>query len=91
MLHGQLEPVIYSKDSAPTEVRDLNHMYCLDHNCQQSNICQQGILTPPRHLIPPPVFLGVRVSPFVYLTCNSYLNFETDYTSVSWPFHVTVC
>jgi hypothetical protein len=48
---------------------------------------QQGMLTPPRHLIPPPVFPGVRVSPFVYLTCNSYLNFETDYSSVSWPFH----
>jgi hypothetical protein len=26
--------------------------------------------------------------PFVYLTCNSYFNFETDYSSVSWPFHV---
>ena len=48
---------------------------------------QQGMLNPPRHLIPPPVYLGVRVSPFVYLTCNSYLNFETDYSSVSWPFH----
>jgi hypothetical protein len=47
---------------------------------------RQGMLTPPRHLIPPPVFLGVRVSPFLYLTCNSYLNFETDYSSVSWPF-----
>jgi hypothetical protein len=43
----------------------------------------QGMLTPPRHLIPPPIFPGVRVSPFVYLTCNSYLNFETDYSSVS--------
>jgi hypothetical protein len=48
---------------------------------------QQGMLTPPRHLIPLPVFPVVRVSPFVYLTCNSYLNFETDYSSVSWPFH----
>ena len=43
----------------------------------------QGILTPPWHLIPPPVFPGVRVSPFG----NSYLYFETDYSSVSWPFH----
>jgi hypothetical protein len=34
---------------------------------------RQGMLTPPRHLIPPPVFPWVRVSPFVYLTCNSYL------------------
>ena len=31
---------------------------------------QQGMLTPPRHLIPPPVCPGVRVSPFIYLTCN---------------------
>jgi hypothetical protein len=48
---------------------------------------QQGMLTPPRHLIPPPVFPGVRVCPFVYLTCNFYLNFKTDYSSVSWPFY----
>jgi hypothetical protein len=47
----------------------------------------QGMLTHLRHLIPHPVFPGVRVSQFVYLTCNSYLNFETDYSSVSWPFH----
>jgi hypothetical protein len=51
---------------------------------------QQGMLTPPRHLIPPPVFPGVRFGQFVYLTCNSYLNFETDYSSVSWPFHATL-
>jgi hypothetical protein len=38
---------------------------------------QQGMLTP-RHLIPPPVYPGVRVSPFIFLTCNSYLCFETD-------------
>jgi hypothetical protein len=42
--------------------------------------CQQGILTPPRHLIPPPVFPGVYVSPFAYLTCNSSLNLETDFS-----------
>jgi hypothetical protein len=29
------------------------------------------MLTPPRQLIPPPVYPRVRVSPFVYLTCNS--------------------
>jgi hypothetical protein len=39
-----------------------------------------------RHLITPTVFLGVRVSLFVYLTCKSYLNFETDYFSVSVHF-----
>jgi hypothetical protein len=48
---------------------------------------QQGVLTHPRHLIPSPVFPGVRVSPFLYLTFNSYLNLETDYSSVSWSFH----
>jgi hypothetical protein len=36
---GQLEPVIYSKDSAPLDFRDLTHMYCLDHDCQQLNKC----------------------------------------------------
>jgi hypothetical protein len=41
---------------------------------------QQRMLTSPKHLIPPPVFPGVRVSPCVYLTCISYLNFETDYS-----------
>jgi hypothetical protein len=51
---------------------------------------QQGMLTLPRHLIPPPVYPGVRVSLFVYLTCNSYLYFETDYSSASWPFHLEV-
>jgi hypothetical protein len=49
---------------------------------------RQGMLTPPRHLIPPPVFPWVCVISFVYLTCNSYLNFQTDYSSVSWPFHI---
>jgi hypothetical protein len=48
---------------------------------------RQGMLNPPRHLIPPPVFPGVRVSPFVYLICNSYLNLEINCSSVSWPFH----
>jgi hypothetical protein len=51
---------------------------------------RQGMPTPPRHLISPPVFPWVRVSPFVYLTCNSYLNFEIDYSSVSWPFYVEI-
>jgi hypothetical protein len=45
------------------------------------------MLTPHRHLILPLIFPGIRVSPFVYLTCNSDLNFETDYSSVYWPFH----
>jgi hypothetical protein len=37
--------------------------------------CQQGMLTPARHLIPPPVYPGVRVSPFISLTCNYNLFF----------------
>jgi hypothetical protein len=39
---------------------------------------QQGMLTPPRHLIPPLAGPRVRVSPFIYLICNSFLCFETD-------------
>jgi hypothetical protein len=33
------------------------------------------MLTPPRHLIPPPVYPGVRVSPFISLICISYCFF----------------
>jgi hypothetical protein len=50
----------------------------------------QGVLTPPRHLIPLPVCPGVCVSPFIYLTCNSYLCFETDHFLVSWPFRTNL-
>ena len=46
-------------------------------------IDQQVMLNPSRHLIPPPVDLGVRVSPFISLICNSYLYFETDQSLVS--------
>jgi hypothetical protein len=34
---------------------------------------RQGMLAPPRHLIPPPVFPVVCSSPMISLTCNSYL------------------
>jgi hypothetical protein len=44
---------------------------------------QQGMLTLPRHLIPPPVYPGVRVRPYTSLTCNSCLCFETDHSLVS--------
>ena len=40
-------------------------------------IDQQGMLTPPRHLIPLP---GIRVSPFISLICNFYLCFEIDHS-----------
>jgi hypothetical protein len=46
-----------------------------------------GMLTPPRHLILPPVYPGVHVSPFISLTCNSYFCFETDHSLVTYPFH----
>jgi hypothetical protein len=39
---------------------------------------QQGMFTPHWHLIPPLAGPGVGVSPFIYLTCNSYLRFEID-------------
>jgi hypothetical protein len=48
-----------------------------------SVIDRQGMLTPPRHLIPPPVYPGVRVSPFIFLICISYLYFDTDHSLVS--------
>ena len=35
MSYGQLEPGTHSKDSAPNEVHDLTHMYCLGHDGQQ--------------------------------------------------------
>jgi hypothetical protein len=44
---------------------------------------QQGMLTPPRHLIPSLVYPGIRISPFIYLTCNTYLFIETDHYLVS--------
>jgi hypothetical protein len=44
---------------------------------------RQGMLTPPKHLIPPPVRPGVRVSPFISLTYNSYLCLKTDHCLVS--------
>jgi hypothetical protein len=43
---------------------------------------RQGRHTPLRHLIPPLRGPGVLVNPFIYLTCNSYLCFETDYSLV---------
>jgi hypothetical protein len=44
---------------------------------------RQGMLTSPRHLIPPPVYPGVRVSQFISLTRNSYLCFKTDHLLVA--------
>jgi hypothetical protein len=42
---------------------------------------QKGMLTPPRHLVPSPVYLGN--SPiFFSLTCNSYMCFQTYHSLV---------
>jgi hypothetical protein len=54
--------------------KSLRHIHGIRNIDVRGATGRQGVLTPPRHLIPPPVFPGVRVSPFVYLTCNSYLN-----------------
>lgn len=35
----QLEPVIYTKESAPQEVRDVTHIYCSDRDCRQPSKC----------------------------------------------------
>ena len=34
-----LQPIFYTKESAPLEVRDVTHMYCTDKNCKGQN-CQ---------------------------------------------------
>jgi hypothetical protein len=46
---------------------------------------QHGMLTPPRHLIPPLVCPRVRVCPF-FRICISYGIYETDHCSSYYPF-----
>ena len=36
---NKLEPVMFEKDAAPKEVRDLTHLYCTDENCSQTRVC----------------------------------------------------
>ena len=36
---SSLQPVYYSKDAAPIEVRNLTHMYCTDTDCSTSKKC----------------------------------------------------
>ena len=36
---GELEPVLYSKEAAPVEVRDLTHLYCSDSGCDKVRKC----------------------------------------------------
>jgi hypothetical protein len=58
----------------------LTDDFCVRNRLTAGATGQQGMLTPPRHLIPPLAGPGVRVSPFIYLICNSYLCFETNYS-----------
>jgi hypothetical protein len=82
-----------------TLTEDNSALMIMELGLMAGVIDQQGMLTPPRHLIPPLLYPGVRVSPFISLICISYLYFETDHSLVSYPFHkgfsirkeVTVC
>ena len=38
-----LAPIMYLKDSAPIEVRDLTHLYCLDYDCHTSKCHCVGV------------------------------------------------
>ena len=37
---GYLEPVMFCKDAAPMEVRDIPRLYCKDEECKESKRCQ---------------------------------------------------
>ena len=39
-MDGKLEPVMFERDAAPKEVRDLTHLYCIDEDCSQARTCQ---------------------------------------------------
>jgi hypothetical protein len=77
MLIDLLQADLWPLDLGPR--RFINH----GTGFTASVIDQQGMVTPPRHLIPPPVYPGVRVSPFISLTYIPYLYFETAYSLVS--------
>ena len=34
-----LTPVMFLNEAAPTEVRDVTHLYCVDHNCKETRNC----------------------------------------------------
>ena len=36
---NKLESVLFEKDAAPKEIRDLTHLYCTDVNCSQNRAC----------------------------------------------------
>jgi hypothetical protein len=37
---GSIEPVMFQKEPAPKEVRDITHMYCKDGKCNDTTKCQ---------------------------------------------------
>jgi hypothetical protein len=39
MEEGCLEPIMYTKDAAPANVRDLVHIYCSDAECCENRKC----------------------------------------------------
>ena len=40
MSAGILKPIMFSKDVAPKEVRNLTHLFCTDHGCGDRLRCQ---------------------------------------------------
>ena len=38
--NNRLEPVMFERDGAPKEVRDVTHLYCIDEDCSQVRTCQ---------------------------------------------------
>ena len=38
--NNKLEPVMFERDAAPKEVRDLTHLYCIDEDCSQARTYQ---------------------------------------------------
>ncbi|KAG1673348.1 Serine/threonine-protein phosphatase 6 regulatory ankyrin repeat subunit C [Nymphon striatum] len=36
---NELQPTMYTKDSAPVEMRDITHLYCTDKNCTNPRKC----------------------------------------------------
>ena len=41
--NNRLEPVMFERDAAPKEVRDLTHVYCIDEDCSQARTCQWSV------------------------------------------------
>lgn len=39
LTENNLEPIMFKKEAAPKQVRDLTHLYCTDANCTQNRSC----------------------------------------------------